>query len=62
MILFIKGDNRKGLGDLTTAIYDRIQPQKEMISFRTSRVHLMSGDDLRSYDRQVAGFFKMNLR
>jgi pimeloyl-ACP methyl ester carboxylesterase len=62
MILFIKGENRKSLGDLTTAIYDRVQPQKEMISFKTARIHMMSGEDLRSYDRQVTNFFHLNLQ
>ncbi len=62
MILFIKGENRRELGNLTTAIYDKIQPQKEMISFKTSRIHLMSGEDLKSYDRQVANFFHLNLQ
>ncbi len=61
MILFIKGENRKGLSDLTTAIYEKIQPQKEMISFKTARMHVMSGEDLKSYDRQVANFFHLNL-
>ena len=61
-ILFIKGENRRGLADLTTAIYDKIQPQKEMVSFKTARVHLMNGEELRSYDRQVANFFHLNLR
>jgi hypothetical protein len=61
-ILFIKGENRRGLADLTTAIYDKLQPQKEMISFKSARTHLMSGEDLRSYDRQVASFFHLNLR
>jgi pimeloyl-ACP methyl ester carboxylesterase len=60
-ILFIKGENRKGLADLTTAVYDKIQPQKEMISFKTARTHLMTGEDLKSYDRQVANFFHLNL-
>jgi hypothetical protein len=60
-VLFIKGDNRKELGDLTTAIFDSIQPQKEMISFKAARIHLMSGADLRSYDRQVVNFFHLNL-
>jgi pimeloyl-ACP methyl ester carboxylesterase len=62
MILFIKGENRKGLGYLTTSLYDEIQPQKELISFKTSRVHVMSGEDLKSYDRQVANFFHLNLQ
>jgi pimeloyl-ACP methyl ester carboxylesterase len=61
-ILFIKGENRKRLGLLTTAIYDEIQPQKEMISFKTARIHLMSGEELRNYDRQVANFFHLNLQ
>lgn len=62
MILFIKGDNQKELGNLTAGIYDKIQPQKEMISFKTARVRLMSGEDLKSYDRQVANFFHINLQ
>jgi pimeloyl-ACP methyl ester carboxylesterase len=61
-IFFIKGENRKGLADFTNAIYDKIQPQKEMISFKAARTHLMSGEDLRSYDRQVASFFRLNLQ
>jgi pimeloyl-ACP methyl ester carboxylesterase len=61
-ILFIKGENRKGLADLTAAMYDKIQPQKEMISFKAARTHLMTGEDLKSYDRQVANFFHLNLR
>jgi hypothetical protein len=61
-VLFIKGDNREELGSLTTALYDNIQPQKEMISLKAARIHLMSGEDLRSYDRQVANFFHLNLQ
>lgn len=61
-ILFIKGENRRGLGQLTSAVYDEVQPQKEMISFKSSRIHLMSGEDLKSYDRQVASFFHLNLQ
>jgi pimeloyl-ACP methyl ester carboxylesterase len=60
-ILFIKGENRRNLGYLTTTIYDSIQPKKELISLKTARIHSMSGDDLRSYDRQVANFFHLNL-
>jgi pimeloyl-ACP methyl ester carboxylesterase len=60
-ILFIKGENRKGLAELTTAIYDKIQPQKEIISFKAARTHVMNGEDLKSYDRQVANFFHLNL-
>ena len=60
-VLFIKGENRKGLASLTTALYDRVLPQKEIVSFKTSRIHLMSGEELRSYDRQIASFFKLNL-
>jgi uncharacterized protein len=61
-ILFIKGENRGPLGYLTTAIYDELKPQKELISFKTARIHLMSGEDLKSYDRQVANFFHLNLK
>jgi hypothetical protein len=61
-VLFIKGDNRKLLGSLTAAVYDKVLPQKEMISLKTARIHLMSGEDLRNYDRQVASFFHLNLQ
>ena len=56
-ILVIKGEDRKTLAGSTAAIYDRIQPQKELISFKTARIHAMSGEDLKNYDRQVATSF-----
>lgn len=61
-ILFIKGENRRQLGYLTTEIYDTLKPQKELVSFKASRFHLMSGEDLKNYDRQVANFFDLNLK
>jgi pimeloyl-ACP methyl ester carboxylesterase len=61
-ILFIKGEDRPGLADLTTAIYKKMQPQKEMISLRTARIHAMSGEILKAYDMQAAGFFHINLK
>jgi hypothetical protein len=61
-ILFIKGEDRPKLADLTTAVYKRIQPEKEMISFKTARTHAMSGDILKAYDMQVADFFHINLK
>jgi pimeloyl-ACP methyl ester carboxylesterase len=62
VILFIEGENRRSLGLLTSALYKKFQPQKELISLKTSRIHMMSGEDLRSYDRQVANFFSVNLQ
>jgi pimeloyl-ACP methyl ester carboxylesterase len=61
-ILFIRGENRKDLGRLTEAVYDRIQPQKEMVTLKLARIHLMSGEDLKNYDRQVVTFFHLNLK
>jgi pimeloyl-ACP methyl ester carboxylesterase len=61
-ILFIKGENRKRLGSLTTDIYDALKPQKELISFKAARFHSMSGEDLKNYDRQVVNFFHLNLQ
>jgi len=61
-ILFIKGENRGRLGSLTTEIYDAVLPQKELISFRAARIHSMSGEDLRNYDRQVVNFFHLTLK
>jgi hypothetical protein len=62
MILFIQGENRKGLSSLTAALYSKIQPRKEMISVKTSRIHMMGAEDQKSYDRQVANFFQVNLK
>jgi pimeloyl-ACP methyl ester carboxylesterase len=61
-ILFITGENRKKLAPLSAAVYDAIKPQKELVSFKTARVHSMSGEDLINYDRQVSNFFYLNLR
>ena len=60
-ILFIQGENRKELGRLTSALYEKVPSQKEMVSLKSVRVHAMSGEDLMSYDRQVADFFHLNL-
>jgi pimeloyl-ACP methyl ester carboxylesterase len=61
-ILFIKGGNRERLAHLTNALYRKVPARKEMVSLKTARIHLMSGEELSSYDRQVADFFHSNLR
>ncbi|MBN1568379.1 MAG: hypothetical protein JXA73_11075 [Acidobacteria bacterium] len=61
-VLFIKGENRGRLGQLTKSLYDAVRPQKELISFKAARIHLMSGEDLKNYDMQVANFFHLNLK
>ena len=61
-LLFITGENRQKLGNLTTALYDKLPARKEMISFKTSRIHLMKGNELQGYDRQVTDFFRQNLQ
>ena len=61
-ILLIEGENRKDLGRLTKGIYDRIQPQKEIVTLKSGRIHVMSGDMVANYDRQVATFFRLNLK
>lgn len=61
-ILFIQGANRPDVGRLTTALYERLQPQKEMVSLPKSRFRTMSGEDLREYDRHVQNFFVLNLQ
>ncbi len=60
-ILFIKGDNRKDIAPLTAALYDSIQPQKDLIKVPTARARLMESEELNSYDRQVVNFFHLNL-
>ena len=61
-VLFIKGENRPRLASLTTAIYGRIRPQKEMVPFPVSATHMMSEEDSKNYNRKVVGFFTLNLR
>ncbi len=61
-ILFIKGENRRELGYMSTAICNRILPRKEMLTVPVSKVRMMDGEDAKSYDRQVANFFQLNLR
>ncbi len=60
-ILFIQGENRRGLGSLTEAVYRRVQPQKELAVLKAARIHLMSGAELGDYDRRVTTFFHENL-
>jgi pimeloyl-ACP methyl ester carboxylesterase len=61
-LLFIIGENRKKLGYLTTALYEKMSSEKEIISFKTSRVHLMKEQEFQGYDRQVGDFFLQNLQ
>ena len=61
-ILFIQGANRTDVGRLTAAIYERVQPQKEMLTLPKSRFRTMSGEELREYDRHVQNFFVLNLQ
>ncbi len=60
-ILFIQGENRKEMKPLVMALYDRVQPQKEMISLPSARYSTMPGADATNYDRQVSNFFHVNL-
>lgn len=60
-VLLIQGENRKELARHTTAISERLQPPKELISVRAARFRFMSGEELKNYDRQVSNFFALNL-
>jgi hypothetical protein len=60
-VLFIQGENRRELARHTQELYDRLKPRKEMISVSRSRSRHMSGEEMRSYDRQVSNFFQLNL-
>jgi hypothetical protein len=61
-ILIITGENRKKLGSLATALYDKLPSKKEILPLETSRIHLMPGSEFQGYDTQVADFFQKNLR
>lgn len=60
-ILFIKGEGRGTLAASTEALH-AVVPQGELMTHPTARVHALSGEGLKSYDRQVAGFFHLNLQ
>ena len=59
-ILFIKGGTRAGMEALADAVYEAVEPRKEMYAI-VDRVHTMSGEILREYDLQVTTFFQLNL-
>lgn len=61
-LLFITGENRNKLGRLTTTLYDRLPSKKEIITFETSRIHMMKGKEFQDYDSHVTDFFVQNLR
>jgi len=60
-ILFIQGENRQEIAPLTTQLYSRLQPQKEMLFLPGARVHVMTAESLKDYNRHVANFFMSNL-
>lgn len=60
-ILFIRGEGRGALAASTEAL-SAAAPQGELMTHPTARVHALSGEGLKSYDRQVAGFFHLNLQ
>ncbi len=60
-ILFIRGENRADVARLTAALYDVVQPQRELISMRSARARFMDSEELNSYDRQVTNFFREHL-
>ncbi len=60
-VLFIQGENRMDMARLTASIYERVQPQKEMISLPAAKVRVMSDEEAASYNRQVTNFFTLNL-
>ena len=60
-ILFVQGENRLEMARLTASIYERLQPQKEMISLPVAKARVMSEEETTSYNRQVTNFFILNL-
>jgi hypothetical protein len=61
-ILVLQGANRKDLASLTGPLYERLQGQKEILDVVSSRTRLMSGEEMKVYDRQVTGFFRSHLQ
>lgn len=60
-ILFIQGQNRSEMAELTARLHEKLNPEKEIISLPVSKVRVMSLDDAESYNRHVTNFFVLNL-
>jgi pimeloyl-ACP methyl ester carboxylesterase len=60
-ILILQGTNRKDMVSLTASLYERLQAQKEIVKLVSARTRLMSGEEMKNYDRQVTGFFRSHL-
>jgi len=60
-ILFIRGENRPELGRLGAALFDRIEPRKEMTTLPVARVRVMTEQEQAAYDGLVVKFFHLNL-
>jgi hypothetical protein len=61
-LLLIQGENRPELAVRTAEIYGRIQARKQMIKLPIARMRNMSGEEMKSYDRRVADYFRVSLR
>jgi hypothetical protein len=60
-IFFIQGENRLEMARLTAAIYEQVQPQKEMILLPVAKSRVMNEEETANYNRQVTNFFVANL-
>ena len=59
-ILFVKGGRRPQMEPLVDAVYEAVEPKKEIYAVM-AQTNTMSGEVLREYDRQVVSFFQLNL-
>ncbi|MDR1727953.1 MAG: hypothetical protein LBT74_08570 [Acidobacteriota bacterium] len=60
-VLFIEGQDRPKMEALTNAAYEKVAARKELYIVAMPRVHAMSGEALKEYDRQVTMFFRSTL-
>jgi pimeloyl-ACP methyl ester carboxylesterase len=60
-ILFIAGENRSSMAQLTRSLFEEMQPRQDMTTLATARTRIMSGADLAIYDRAVADYFGQHL-
>jgi pimeloyl-ACP methyl ester carboxylesterase len=60
-ILFIAGENRAAMAQLTRSLFEELQPRHDMTTLATARTRVMSGSELAIYDRAVADYFSQNL-
>ncbi len=61
-VLFIEGENREEMRDLTRLLQTRIAGASEIVALPFARVRIMNTESFQMYDKEVSSFFERSLR